>query len=61
MKGVSIRVEEELHQRLRMVILLKNTSVQDFVLRLLKEGIIAAERELQNGAFRGMLGGEQIG
>ena len=46
MKGVSIRIEEELHQRLRMVVLLKNTSVQNFVLRLLKEGIIAAEREL---------------
>ena len=46
MKGVSIRVEEELHQRLRMVVLLKKTSVQDFVLRLLKEGIIAAEHEL---------------
>lgn len=46
MKGVSIRIEDGLHQRLRMVVLLKNTSVQNFVLRLLKEGIIAAEREL---------------
>lgn len=47
MKGVSIRIEEELHRRLHMVVLLKNTSVQDFVFELLKSGIDNAERELK--------------
>lgn len=47
MKGVSIRIEEELHRRLRMVVLLKNTSVQEYVLRLLEKGIAEAEYELR--------------
>jgi predicted HicB family RNase H-like nuclease len=47
MKGVSTRIEEELHRRLRMVVLLKNTSVQNFVFELLKSGIDNAENELK--------------
>ena len=50
MKGVSIRVEDELHRRLRLVVTLKNVSVQDFVLQLLEDGIVAAEQEIREDA-----------
>lgn len=50
MKGVSIRVEDELHRRLRLVVTLQNVSVQDFVLRLLEDGIVAAEQEIREDA-----------
>lgn len=46
MKGVSIRVEDGLHRRLRLVVLQKDVSIQDFVLRLLEQGVAQAEREV---------------
>ena len=46
MKGVSIRVEDDLHRRLRLVVLQKDVSVQDFVLHLLEQGVAQAEREV---------------
>lgn len=47
MKGLSIRLEDQLHRRLKRVVFEKEISVQDFVIRLLETGIEAAEQELK--------------
>ena len=46
MKGLSIRLEDEVHRRLKRVLLEKRTTVQDFAYRLLEAGIEKAEKEL---------------
>jgi len=47
MKGLSIRLEDQLHRRLKRVVFEKEVSVQDFVYRLLEAGIANAEKELK--------------
>ena len=46
MKGLSIRLEDEVHRRLKRVILEKEVTVQGFAYRLLEAGIEKAEKEL---------------
>lgn len=47
MKGISIRLEDPLHRRLKRVTFENEVSVQDFVCRLLKMGIEEAEKEMK--------------
>jgi len=52
MKGLSIRLEDQLHRRLKRVVFEKEVSVQDFVYRLLEAGIANAEKELKQEVER---------
>ena len=52
MKSVCIRVEDDLHRRLKLVTLYTNKSVQDFVLTLLEKGIAEAEMSGQKDGKR---------
>lgn len=52
MKGISIRLEDQLHRRLKRVVFEKEVSVQDFVYRLLEAGIEKAEKELKREVER---------
>lgn len=45
MKGLSVRLEDEFHRRLRRVVFEKDISLQDFVLELLITAVEAAEEE----------------
>ncbi len=53
MKGISIRVEDELHRRLKRIVFEKDISVQDFVHELLVAGIEMVEDELRINRERG--------
>ncbi len=48
-KIISVRVEPELHKKLKILAIEKNTTLQDYIIELIKRDMVCYEEEMKKG------------
>lgn len=48
-KIISVRVEPELHKKLKILAIEKNTTLQDYIIELIKRDMVCYEEERKKG------------